>query len=345
MARVAGQLADKYGGGTHVPPAANLAHIQTAFCALKCWAFELVWRSFCQYALAHFIILTVCVALTALLDYGVHLVQHRLEPDDDRRVRRADFRKELMRLVWMRLQGELMVVGSLVVWIWLSQEIGLLDQVAAFSVAWQVEHPSVPDNPISDPFSNFTAWLGWALSCHPRTPRDATTLLHVLQDVLVALFVAKVLYFLFLLLALRTQMEWLSTYERLESGGAPRNPAEHFSWRQIDAMREQLLQVLRSEPALQQQLQRSADLSASVENGSLYPPRTPNPLPCRLAYAAPRRAHAGVLRVASMPLTRRWPVICARADTSPVFCSRPSMLTWSSSRSSRRTLGCSYSLT
>ena len=225
-----------------------------------------------EYALAHFSILAFFVALTALLDNGARQIQRSLEPED-RRLSRSEFRRELGLIVWMRLQGELMVVGSLVVWIWLAHETGLLEGLAAFSVNWQLEHPSVDDNPISDPLANptrFAKWLEWALSCHPRGPRDATTLLHVLQDVLVSLFVAKVLYFLFLLLALRTQTDWLTTYERLESGGAPRNPAEHFSWRQIDAMREQLLQVLSSEPTLREKIERSADLKASVDRGSLY---------------------------------------------------------------------------
>jgi len=226
-----------------------------------------------EYALAHFFILSFFVLLTSLADYGVHHVQRRLQPPEEERPRmknnRPDLRRQIALIVWTRLQGELMVVGSLVVWIWLMHETGLLDGIAAFSVRWQKEHPSVDANPVSEPFSDPTAWLGWALSCHPRTPRDPTTLLHVLQDVLVAFFVAKVLYFLFLLLTLRTQTDWLETYERLESGGAPRNPAEHFSWRQIDAMREQLLQILRSDPTLKAQVGRSADLTASVDSGSL----------------------------------------------------------------------------
>ena len=225
-----------------------------------------------EYALAHFIILAFFVVITALLDNGVNMVKRSLEPEE-RHLRRSEFRRELGLIVWMRLQGELMVVGSLVVWIWLAHESGLLEGVAHMSVTWQREHPSVDENPVTDPLADpgrLAQWMEWQLSCHPRTPRDATTLLHVLQDVLVALFLAKVLYFLFLLLALRTQTEWLATYERLESGGAPRNPAEHFSWRQIDAMREQLLQVLNSEPTLRAKIERSADLKASVDRGSLY---------------------------------------------------------------------------
>ena len=144
-----------------------------------------------EYALAHFIILACFVSLTACLDHIVHKVQLRLEPPEQfRRVRRSAFFREIALKLWMRLQGELMVVGSLVLWIWLSHETGLLDAISSFSLAWQVEHPSVDVNPIDEPLTNLPAYLGWALSCHPRTPRDATTLLHVLQDVLVALFVA-----------------------------------------------------------------------------------------------------------------------------------------------------------
>ncbi len=85
-----------------------------------------------EYTLAHFAILSVFVTLTALLDYVVQSVQRSLEPEDDRRVRRADFRRALGLIVWTRLQGELAVVGTLVVWIWLSHETGLLDHVAEY---------------------------------------------------------------------------------------------------------------------------------------------------------------------------------------------------------------------
>ena len=94
-----------------------------------------------EYTLMHFICLAVFVALTSMVDYWVNRVQNLLAPRESGQRfagRRVDLRRELNLIVWTRLQGELMVVGSLVVWIWLAHETGLLDAVAWRSVAYQV---------------------------------------------------------------------------------------------------------------------------------------------------------------------------------------------------------------
>ena len=110
-----------------------------------------------------------------------------------------------------------------------------------------------------------------------------TTVLHLAQDVHMALFVATLLYYTLMWFTLATRMRWLEGYERLEAGAPPRDPTEHFAMRQVrrphpassfrtphtltilltdeptvhvatrqlEAMREQLLAAVRSEPHLQ----------------------------------------------------------------------------------------------
>ena len=206
----------------------------------------------------------------SVVGFIARAVQRKLEPEDHH-IRRADFQRQLGFIVWSRLQNELMIVSSCVLWAWLAHESGLLDAAAWLSVTWQQANPSPPiaERPTS-PYWHLEEWIPWMLSCHPRMPRDPTTALHLLQDVTVALLATQVFYFGFLWATLTTQIQWLSTYERLEAGGAPRNAAEAFMLRQLDAMREQLLAVLRSDSALKQQVERSADQRQSVENGVLY---------------------------------------------------------------------------
>jgi hypothetical protein len=223
-----------------------------------------------EYALAHFLLLCASVVVVALADLLAHVVQRNLEPDDQH-ARRAEFRRQLGYIVWTRLQNELMVVSTLVLCAWLAHETGLLDAAAAVSVAWQSEHPSAPlvDRP-TGPYWQLERWIPWMLSCHPRMPRNPTTVLHLAQDVTVALLTTKVLFFAFLWVSLTTQIQWLSTYERLEAGGAPRNPPESFAARQLDAMREQLLAAARSDKDLSERVQRSAEIRQSVDDGHLY---------------------------------------------------------------------------
>ena len=165
-----------------------------------------------EYGLAHFGMLAILLIPTMLLDWCSHKIQRRLLPDDHHATR-ADFSRQLHLILWSRLQGELTVVGTLVVTIWLSYETHLADGLAAFSASWQDEHLSgnatddlfggVRPDPIAAP----TAFLQWLFTCHPRMPRDPESLLHLAQDVHVALFVTKLGYFGFLWLALQVRAE------------------------------------------------------------------------------------------------------------------------------------------
>lgn len=154
-----------------------------------------------EYVLAHFILLFFMALILAFIDSVANAVQGKLEPDDHH-ARRADFKRQLGFIVWSRLQNDLMVVSSCVLWAWLAHETGLLDSLAWLSVAYQSEHPSAPigDRPTSSYWHLIGSggWIQWMLSCHPRMPRDPTTLLHLAQDVTVALLATKALYFGFL---------------------------------------------------------------------------------------------------------------------------------------------------
>ena len=221
-----------------------------------------------EYALAQFLLLCARVIIVALADLFAHLVQRRLQPDDQH-ARRSDFKRQLGYIVWTRLQNELMVVSSIVMCAWLAHETGLLDLAAAVSVQYQSEHPSPPfaERPTT-PYWNLSKWIPWMLSCHPhaalanhlpasRTGRHRCTDHHQSPVRLPVV-------------ALTTQIQWLTTYERLEAGGAPRNPPESFAARQLDAMREQLLAAVRSDQELSGFVQRSADMRQSVDDGCLY---------------------------------------------------------------------------
>ena len=100
-----------------------------------------------------------------------------------------------------------MVVSTLVLCAWLAHETGLLDVAAAVSVTWQSEHPSalLVDRP-TGPYWQLQHWIPWMLSCHPRMPRNPTTVLHLAQDVTVALLTTKVLFFAFLWVNLTPQV-------------------------------------------------------------------------------------------------------------------------------------------
>jgi hypothetical protein len=228
-------------------------------------------RTQSEYAIAHFMMLATLLLLSSFTDVVANFVQRRLEPDDHHK-RRADFRRQLGLIVWSRLRGELMVAGFTFVWIWMASQAGLLDWIAAFSAARQA-HRDVWLSPATsrpNPFWHPINFLYWMLSCHPLLPSDGETLLRLAQDVVVALYVTKLAYFSFLWGMLNQLLRWLSAYERLETGGPPVSSSETLLCRQLDAMREQLLSAVRSEPFVQSQLERSAELRSSVDSGTLY---------------------------------------------------------------------------
>ena len=224
-----------------------------------------------EYVLAHFLLLaTGVIPMAALVSLVSHHVQRWLEPDDYH-ARRSDFRRQLGLIVWSRLRGELMAAGSLVVWVWLAYETGVLDALTAFSAAWQEEHPvGTEPPPLAEPFAHPMEWLRWMTTCYPRLPRDPQTLLRLAQDVIVALLMTKIFYYTLLTVSLQMQLKSLAAYERLEGGSAAVEEGMLTQERQLDAMRSQLLAYIRSNAQLKAKVERDGALRESVEQQRLY---------------------------------------------------------------------------
>lgn len=226
-----------------------------------------------EYALAHCVSALTFVLVVLVLGLGRSSVSRALTPVIKPNVAApqkdlAVEHRRLMLLVWTRLLGELATVGCLALVLWLANRSRLLDVLADFSSKWGRPPPGVPHPEAS--WRTPVHAVANALSCHPRMPPDAVALLELASDAQFSLLLACALYFGFLAITLHTMMQWLEGYKRLECGASPRNPAEQFAYRQLDAMRSQLLGALRAEPGARNTLENSAEVKESVERGVLY---------------------------------------------------------------------------
>ena len=214
-----------------------------------------------EYALAHFAALMPMLLVVLLLDAGSrHLTKQLSSGVSLANSCGAARESELRLLVWHRLQGELTVLTCVSILSWVANRCELLEMLAAAAAKWPRADESAPTS----------AWWAPSFVCHPRMPPDAASLLSLATDVSFALLLSVVLYFGFVALVLHTMQQWLSGYRRLEAGGPPLNPAEHFALRQLDAMRSQLLGAMRAEAHVQKRLQTDGALAESVDRRCLY---------------------------------------------------------------------------
>jgi hypothetical protein len=225
-----------------------------------------------EYGLAHFTMLLGVVFLVLLLDAARRSITHLLSPPKDGAAPGVSSNEvQLKFLVWSRLQGEMTVLATLPIMSWMATRTGLLDVLAETARRWpRVEiYLSISDVHAPASLANASAIpMQTSLSCHPRMPPDAETLLYLLNDVIFALLVAMFLYFAFIAIALQAMQQWLAIYQRLETGGQPRNPTETLASRQLDAMRVQLLDACST--LSRDKLERDTALKKTVESSCLY---------------------------------------------------------------------------
>ena len=226
-----------------------------------------------EYALGHFISGLVFVFILILLGWARSAVsrmlalQQRVDPNQQQQKDFSIEHRRLALLVWNRLLGEVALIGSLALFIWLSNRAKLLDLLAAYASQWSRPPPESAPPALNATWRHphMAARVANALSCHPRMPPDHTALLHLVYDAHFSLLFASLFYFGFIAVVLHTMMQWLVGYKRLECGASARNPAEHFAMRQLDAMRSQLLDAFRNEPRVRGPLDKSGELRESVE--------------------------------------------------------------------------------
>ena len=192
-----------------------------------------------EYALAHFGFVAVALLIALLLDSGCARVASFLNsPAVDDLSKGQAFEQQLGLLLRTRMQGKVAVFGSLSLLIWLSSRSGALGALAEVGKKW----PRPTDTPLETPEQ--AQQRG---ACSPRIPPDAGAMLQLATDAHFSIVLTVVGYFCLLHLVNATLLVRLSGYKRLERGGPPRNPAEHFAARQLDAMRTQLLNAANSE--------------------------------------------------------------------------------------------------
>ena len=210
------------------------------------------------------ILLVLCVAF----NLGAHAAQRRFEPVE-LHARMKDFRRQLGLLMWSRLKGELVAIGLTMAWVWLLSQIGLLQQL--FNMTPSVHSSSPPQwNATSGALGFLVGLGGEPVSCTHNLPPTMVAHMHVIHDTQACLFIAMVLYFTFIWLALVTLMHWLAAYERLECGAVPRDSFERGTVRRLEAVRAMLLAAARTEPRLATAVSEMDGVKETVSRGELY---------------------------------------------------------------------------
>ena len=235
-----------------------------------------------EYNLAHFTTVLIVLGVVLVVDAAAHRLSIALAGPEHSRS--GEHRRQLKQAVWQGLQAELAVLGSLPLLSWTANRIGLMGHVAEVAAEWPVAAPLPPaPPPLIEPqgvlhtIGSIRQQAQSALSCQPRMPTDAVSMFHLTADVTVALLVAVIVYYGFVYVVVHTSLQWLEGYRRLEAGSPPRNPAEHFALRQLDAMRAQLVGALRSDERVRKKLEHNVRAARPLETPHSPPRRRLSP--------------------------------------------------------------------